>query len=96
MLREVLVRNLLRRSDDRSVTDNCPRGCDCSCCYGYTDKSCHCFADPCNCGGNRAEHGQKPLRSREVHEDQCPECGTQLTEKWSGVECAKCGYVFCY
>ena len=39
----------------------CPAGCDCSCCYGFTDKSCHCFADPCSCGGDRAAHGQKPL-----------------------------------
>lgn len=39
----------------------CPKGCDCSCCYGYSDRSCHCFADPCNCGGDRQAHGQKPL-----------------------------------
>lgn len=42
-------------------TPRCPAGCDCSCCYGFADKSCHCFADPCNCGGDRAAHGQKPL-----------------------------------
>lgn len=42
-------------------TPRCPASCDCSCCYGSTDKSCHCFADPCNCGGDRAAHGQKPL-----------------------------------
>lgn len=35
----------------------CPAGCDCSCCYGYTDKSCHCFRDRCNCGGGPREHG---------------------------------------
>ena len=35
----------------------CPGGCDCSCCcYGYTDKSCHHFADVCNCG---VAHGPK-------------------------------------
>lgn len=40
---------------------HCPGGCDCSCCYGYPDRDCHCFADPCNCGGTRKDHGQKPL-----------------------------------
>ncbi len=32
----------------------CQAGCDCSCCYGYPDASCHCYVDPCNCGDDRA------------------------------------------
>lgn len=51
---------LLRPASDYT-TPLCPAGCDCSCCYGFTDRSCHCFATTCNCGGDRAAHGQKPL-----------------------------------
>lgn len=31
-------------------------------------------------------------------DDPCPECGTQLKAKWSGVECPnpECDYWFCY
>lgn len=47
-----------------AVDQCCPGGCNCSCCYGYDDEDCHCFADPCNCGGNRAQHGQKPFPER--------------------------------
>lgn len=59
------------------ATSNCPGGCDCSCCYGYPDRDCHCFADPCNCGGNRAQHGQKPLpdSSRAVGMQHAPTSG---------------------
>jgi len=35
----------------------CLNGCDCSCCYGYRDGSCHCFIYPCNCGYEAASHG---------------------------------------
>ena len=28
--------------------------------------------------------------------DQCPKCGHQLDEKWSGVKCPECNYQFCY
>lgn len=45
-----------------SYADNfCRGGCDCSCCYGYADEPCHCQDAVCNCGGDRAAHGQKPL-----------------------------------
>lgn len=37
---------------------SCPAGCDCSCCYGYPEKDCHCFVYPCNCGGDECAHGQ--------------------------------------
>jgi len=30
------------------------------------------------------------------YEDPCPECGTQLEAKWSGVKCPSCDYWFCY
>ena len=26
----------------------------------------------------------------------CPKCGSPLKEKWSGVECTKCDYWFCF
>ena len=39
----------------------CRGGCDCSCCYGMADEPCHCRDVICNCGGDRAAHGQKPL-----------------------------------
>ena len=46
----------------RAYSDGfCPGGCDCSCCYGYFDGDCHCRQAICNCGGDRAAHGQKPL-----------------------------------
>lgn len=35
-------------------TPLCPAGCDCSCCYGYDDHSCHHYAQPCNCGSTHA------------------------------------------
>lgn len=35
-------------------TPLCPAGCDCSCCYGYDDRSCHHYAQPCNCGRTHA------------------------------------------
>lgn len=45
-----------------SYADNfCRGGCDCSCCYGMADEPCHCRDAICNCGGDRAAHGQKPL-----------------------------------
>lgn len=47
--------------DINTTSHTCPQGCDCSCCYGYGDDDCHCVADPCHCGSNRAQHGQKPL-----------------------------------
>ena len=36
--------------------------------------------------------------STEIDNDDsfCPECGSKLKEKWSGVECTKCDYMFCY
>lgn len=36
----------------------CPKGCDCSCCYGHSGGDCHCFTYPCNCGGGAKEHGK--------------------------------------
>ena len=48
--------------DQPSYADNfCRGGCDCSCCYGMADEPCHCRDAVCNCGGDRAAHGQKPL-----------------------------------
>jgi hypothetical protein len=29
-------------------------------------------------------------------DDPCPECGTQMVAKWSGVECPKCRHTECY
>jgi hypothetical protein len=43
----------------------CPGGCDCSCCYGYPDRDCHCFTFPCNCGGGPAEHGLSPTQKEQ-------------------------------
>ena len=42
----------------------CRGGCDCSCCYGMADEPCHCRDTVCNCGGDRAAHGQKPLEDK--------------------------------
>lgn len=42
----------------------CPGGCDCSCCYGNYGDTCHCLSNVCNCGGDRAAHGQKPLENK--------------------------------
>lgn len=50
-----------RRAGGDYDAPRCPASCDCSCCYGFPDKTCHCFADRCHCGGDRAAHGQKPL-----------------------------------
>jgi hypothetical protein len=48
-----------------SYADNlCRGGCDCSCCYGMYDEPCHCRDAICNCGGDRAAHGQKPLEDK--------------------------------
>lgn len=48
-----------------SYADNfCRGGCDCSCCYGMADEPCHCRDAVCNCGGDRAAHGQKPLEDK--------------------------------
>lgn len=43
--------------------NTCPAGCDCSCCYGYPEKDCHCFVYPCNCGGDECAHGQTKVFS---------------------------------
>ena len=32
----------------------------------------------------------------EIKDNHCPRCGTFLTSKWSGVECKRCGWWFCY
>ena len=49
-----------------SYADNfCRGGCDCSCCYGMADEPCHCRDAICNCGGDRASHGQKPLEDNQ-------------------------------
>ena len=42
----------------------CRGGCDCSCCYGMADEPCHCQDVVCNCGGDQAAHGQKPLEDK--------------------------------
>jgi len=26
----------------------------------------------------------------------CPDCGSKLIEKWSGVKCSECDYWFCF
>lgn len=42
----------------------CRGGCDCSCCYGMAAEPCHCRDAVCNCGGDRAAHGQQPLEAK--------------------------------
>jgi hypothetical protein len=32
----------------------------------------------------------------DTRRDDCPECGSPLIDKWSGVECSRCSYWFCF
>lgn len=32
----------------------------------------------------------------ETLEDICPDCGSKMTDRWSGIKCNECGYWFCY
>lgn len=39
---------------------------------------------------------QKLDRTAEMLSKKCPNCGSLLTAKWSGVYCKRCGYWFCW
>ena len=59
-----------------STPPTCQGGCNCSCCYGHPDKTCHCYQDTCSeCKGDRIAHGQKPIEGGSIH---CHGCGEQV------------------
>lgn len=61
VIRELQSDYTITPKSQSSYADHfCPGGCDCSCCYGAYDV-CHCLNERCNCGGDRADHSQKPL-----------------------------------